>query len=768
MSAPVMAISLCYSDPAGGETIRQRRSLPLTIGSDPQRGLVLPSTSVAPHHATIEAAATGMVITDQQSLQGTILNGQRIMSAPLVIGDTLQIGPYHITIEAPEGTHESLVMLTWRDPADGVERRSLQAPPLRLGRAGDNDLVLADRQVSRHHALIEADAEGLVIIDLGSANGIYLDGQRCQRGRATEGSRLKIGPYELTIGLTASDQPRADTTTIVVVDQPGEHQSDEALPVSAGRQSADPVESQAQGGQSSGAVRGHDDWPPPLFEQPVVPMAALLRLGIPVGIVDYLAIGGGLGSFIWVDNLVIAGVRPEQVSAVGITPQPHDRYQRLCRNSQIPAHERLRSNSDSCPDNIWGWPGYAVREIWQALGSGQFGQALTIFGQIFGEPAFSETYTPRAGDVFRSIEREAARIGWSQIWRYGRVRAIRLTDDGRYVVAISGSTAEGARHSCLVARYLQIATGYPALRFLPDLQAYRAETGDFRSVVNAYEQHDHVYDHLERYGGLVLLRGRGIVASRLIQRLDEARRRNPKIGIIHLSRTPIGTGHRYGRARRRVVNAVEVQPFNWPKACWGGELRLRLERAAPEERKRLLSDWGGTTTADRGDWQTIIQRGLNEGWYQVVFGTVDRVRRTEQGRLGTIVHEQLATGAMVTHEYEADFIVDATGLDAEVTLDPLLRDLVHQYQLPLNLLKRIHVENDFEIAGLRNGPGRVYAAGAITLGGPFAAVDSFLGLQYAAQRSVDALVALGAPNLRYLDGLASLAQWLKWARGVAP
>ncbi len=46
---------------------------------------------------------------------------------------------------------------------------------------------------------------------------------------------------------------------------------------------------------------------------------------------------------------------------------------------------------------------------------------------------------------------------------------------------------------------------------------------------------------------------------------------------------------------------------------------------------------------------------------------------------------------------------------------------------------------------MSNGPGRVYASGVMTLGGPNAAVDSFLGLQYAALRSVEDLAAQHAP-----------------------
>jgi hypothetical protein len=62
----------------------------------------------------------------------------------------------------------------------------------------------------------------------------------------------------------------------------------------------------------------------------------------------------------------------------------------------------------------------------------------------------------------------------------------------------------------------------------------------------------------------------------------------------------------------------------------------------------------------------------------------------------------------------------------------------------------------------------MYAAGAITLGGPYAAVDSFLGLQYAALCAVDSLAATKAPGMHGLNGLSSLWQWLKWVANQSP
>ncbi|MBD2447837.1 FHA domain-containing protein [Nostoc sp. FACHB-152] len=647
------------------------------------------------------------------------------------------------------------VRLSWEDPATGERRepqlgvpiafgREFARLPAELGGQRVSRMLLNSNEVSRYHALIDWEQNQLVVIDQGSVNGVFVNGQKQQRSILNDGDTLQIGPYMITVtfGVNATAQPTSPPSMIWF--NPNTNTPDPSLPPTP------PVTPLGS------------NFPPPVFQtEEKVIVQALHATGLPVDECDYLAVGAGLGSFIWVDLLRISGVRAEKIVAVGLEVEPYARYKRLCMNSQIPLHERLRSNSDSCPDNIWGWPSYALREAWRDLSKGQLNTTAKYLWQVFAEPTFAETYTPRAGNVFDSIDREAKRIGWQQIYRYGRVRAIRKTDDGRYCIAYSRSPGN---YAFLVTRYLHLATGYPAIQFLPDLQAYREKYQDFKSVVNAYEAHDHVYEQLEKQGGTILLRGRGIVASRIVQRVYEARRKNPNITVLHLMRSPKPQGNKFQKAQRLVKNHYEFQPFNWPKACWGGELRVMLEQASPDERKRLLTDWGGTTTADRHDWQRITEEGLKEGWYQITFGEVLTVERDSQNRTITHIREK-GFGEM---KLGADFIVDATGLDAKVQANPLLEDLVKHYNLPLNHLGRLVVANNFELVEMRNTKGQMYAAGAITLGGPYAAVDSFLGLQYAALVAVDGLAAVRAPGVHHLNLMSSFGQWLKWSLNQSP
>lgn len=83
---------------------------------------------------------------------------------------------------------------------DGTGREyPLCAVATTIGRLADNDIVIDDGSVSRHHAVIVDTGTTFVITDLKSANGVKLRGQRI-RGRTTlaDGDRIGISGHEFT------------------------------------------------------------------------------------------------------------------------------------------------------------------------------------------------------------------------------------------------------------------------------------------------------------------------------------------------------------------------------------------------------------------------------------------------------------------------------------------------------------------------------------------------------------------------------------------
>jgi hypothetical protein len=309
--------------------------------------------------------------------------------------------------------------------------------------------------------------------------------------------------------------------------------------------------------------------------------------------------------------------------------------------------------------------------------------------------------------------------------------------------------------------YVHLAVGYPGLRFLPDLQEYRQRHEDFHRVVNAYEPHEHVYEELAQKPGTVLVRGNGIVASRILQRLCDDRAKGSQIRIVHLVRNYVGATHGPSIFMRRPgADGWAFQGFNTPKSAWGGQHKAQLEKLEGQERADLYQLLGGTTTPHRKLWKRQLATGRAEGWYGIVVGTVDAVTPADDMVVTRVTTDQ------GPYDIAANYIIDATGLEADIREHRVLADLLDHSGAVRNPLGRLEVERTGEVRGTRSGVGRMYAVGSATYGGPFAGVDAFLGLQYVSMRIIDDLADQGfVPRL---TARRSFSQWWRWLRHRAP
>lgn len=85
--------------------------------------------------------------------------------------------------------------------------RALNGDLLTIGRWPDNDIVLPDRMVSRHHARIHRVDTEYVLEDLESTNGTFINGTRVgNRHILTDGDRIQIPPdFQLNFSIQLED-----------------------------------------------------------------------------------------------------------------------------------------------------------------------------------------------------------------------------------------------------------------------------------------------------------------------------------------------------------------------------------------------------------------------------------------------------------------------------------------------------------------------------------------------------------------------------------
>ena len=88
------------------------------------------------------------------------------------------------------------LVVSGSSPGTGLEAGStyeLQTPVTLLGRGTDCDLRMVDPGVSRHHAELRVEDGQVVLVDLGSTNGTFVNGQPVRRVALVDGTNVTLG-----------------------------------------------------------------------------------------------------------------------------------------------------------------------------------------------------------------------------------------------------------------------------------------------------------------------------------------------------------------------------------------------------------------------------------------------------------------------------------------------------------------------------------------------------------------------------------------------
>jgi ABC-type multidrug transport system ATPase subunit/predicted component of type VI protein secretion system len=197
------------------QVIRIGRDPTVELPFDPQRDLL-----VSYNHAKIMVMDGKAVLFDTESTNGTFIGGQRVSRQELDGGEEIELGlggPHirvHLQSEQvevpaaapgkPEIRGKATVFggagLQLRDLSLGDAAQLGEHPladRMEIGRAEGNAIVLDSMYVSSRHAVIEKQNGSYRVVDAGSANGTYVDGERVKDSVLTPGTEFVVGPYVL-------------------------------------------------------------------------------------------------------------------------------------------------------------------------------------------------------------------------------------------------------------------------------------------------------------------------------------------------------------------------------------------------------------------------------------------------------------------------------------------------------------------------------------------------------------------------------------------
>ena len=182
-------------------------------GSDCQIVLVAPGVSV--DHCEIEVRHGQAVVRARDPAVATVLNGKQIaQSEALKPGDLLLFGRIGCRVVATErpATAPPPVSTIPAAAEDGRTRVRMALPKFMLrgvsgttfgrnfalsgsmtiGRQADCDIPIQAEEISRHHARLQVTAEGVMVEDLGSANGTWINDKRVHTGMLRPGEELRL------------------------------------------------------------------------------------------------------------------------------------------------------------------------------------------------------------------------------------------------------------------------------------------------------------------------------------------------------------------------------------------------------------------------------------------------------------------------------------------------------------------------------------------------------------------------------------------------
>jgi pSer/pThr/pTyr-binding forkhead associated (FHA) protein len=155
----------------------------LRIGAAADNDFRVDVTGISRHHARIVREGADFWLEDSGSTNGTFVNGLRVARERLRHLDVVTLGRgvdlIAVASEASAFKVGHAVRAAWLEPLDPQFGSRIDVPPgeLTLGRSAPSNVLLDSPLVSHLHARLERTPDHLVVSDLASSNGTFVNGK---------------------------------------------------------------------------------------------------------------------------------------------------------------------------------------------------------------------------------------------------------------------------------------------------------------------------------------------------------------------------------------------------------------------------------------------------------------------------------------------------------------------------------------------------------------------------------------------------------------
>ena len=210
----------------------------MRVGSAADSTLVLNVAGVAAHHCEISTHNGESAVRPVDASAPTVINGRQIAQAtPLKPGDLLLFGRVGCRVSSDRPAVATIPPPSSAKKADEAARtrvrNTLPKYMLRgvsgatfgktfaltgtmvIGRQADSDIPVPAEEISRHHAKLQVTADGVLVEDMSSANGTFINDKRIQTGVLKPGEELRLDTVRFMLvapGMDAKQQSAAPRT----------------------------------------------------------------------------------------------------------------------------------------------------------------------------------------------------------------------------------------------------------------------------------------------------------------------------------------------------------------------------------------------------------------------------------------------------------------------------------------------------------------------------------------------------------------------------